>query len=795
MNRHLYLGKNIETQDRIEFDPDHLVTHGVILGMTGSGKTGLAIGLLEEMVEAGVPVIAIDPKGDLPNLGLIFPEFKSSEFEKWTDPSEAQREGITSGELAQKKADLWKSGLEKSGLDGEHLKSVKNSMDLRVLTPGSKAIAPINLLGNFDPPCDDLAEDDKAELASGVITGLLSLVEDNIDPLRDPRHVLLVQILADSWQKKSSLSLEELIGQLVDPPFAKVGIFPVDSFFKPDDRMKLALQLNNLVASPTFAAWKEGPALDVASLMECKDGRTPVNLFYLAHLSEKERHFFVGRLMNEILTWTRSLSGSTSLRALVYFDEVAGYLPPHPHNPASKKPILTMLKQSRAVGVGVCLATQNPVDLDYKALSNMGTWMIGRLQTEQDRNRVRDGLISASGGLSAKEVEEEFSKIQPRTFLLKAPKADKPIVFSTRWAMSYLRGPITIAELGGILSSKLPEETSTVTSSANSGNSSDGKREGELNSPPSAPKGFGQSYLDPRQVFSNHYNGHFEEFAEETRQGNTVLCRPALHAILKLKFDERKEDFVRHERHHYLAFPIDRISSVGDAFKPINLEDRDILSSPDDYCVFTELPTAFDETSELKDAQDSLCDHLYRNLTSSRFINEEVKLYSRADEDREAFLVRCVAEAENLADAEAVKVRKKLESKIERVEKNMQRTKQKLARLAQSEKGKKLESLWGAGEMILSMFTKRRKSFSSVLSSSRRAMEANTRTDQTEEEMEKLKNEIIDLQDSLEQELSDLEAAYAEKAEKIEESQIRLDKSDIEVERFEILWIPVTKRV
>ena len=795
MSRDLYLGKSIETDERVDFDPDHLVTHGVILGMTGSGKTGLAIGLLEEMVEAGVPVIAIDPKGDLPNLGLLFPDFNPSEFEKWTDPSEAQREGITTEELAQKKADLWKSGLEKSGLSGDNLKKVKNSMELRVLTPGSKAIAPINLLGNFDPPSDDLAEDDKAELASGVISGLLSLVEDNVDPLRDPKHVLLVQIISNAWQNKASLTLEELIGQLVDPPFAKVGIFPVDSFFKPDERMKLALQLNNLVASPTFAAWKEGSPLDIASLMESPDGKTPVNLFYLAHLSEKERHFFVGRLMNEILTWTRSLSGSTSLRALVYFDEVAGYLPPHPHNPPSKKPILTMLKQSRAVGVGVCLATQNPVDLDYKALSNMGTWMIGRLQTEQDRDRVRDGLISASGGLTAKEVEAEFSKIQPRSFLLKAPKADKPVVFSTRWAMSYLRGPITIAELGGILSSKLPEPSPSSPSGSASYAATGGPRDGELNSPPSAPKGFDQSFLDPRQVFSNHYDGHFEAHAEETRDGGTVLCRPALHAILKLQFDERKDDFVRHERHHYLAFPIDRISNVGAAFEPINLEDRDILSTAEDYCVFTELPTAFDEASELKEARNSLCDHLYRNLTSCRFVNEDVKLYSKASEDKEAFLARCIQEAEDLADAAAVKVKKKLETKIERVEKNMERTKQKLARLAQSEKGKKLESLWGAGEMILSMFTKRRKSFSSVLSSSRRAMEANTRTDQAEEEIEKLKNEIIDLQDSLEQELADLEAEYAEKAEKIEEKQIRLDKSDIEVERFEILWIPVTKRV
>ena len=292
MSKALYLGRLEDTQKRLDFDPDDLVTHGVILGMTGSGKTGLALGLLEEMVEAGVPIIAIDPKGDLPNLALIFPDFAAQKFAQWTDSAEAKREGISVDQLAAKKAALWKDGLSQWELDENSLQGIKDRLDLRIFTPGSKAVNPVNLLGTFEPPSTDLPDDDKAELASGIVTGVLSLVEDNVDPLRDPRHVLLVQIVSGAWADNKSLTLEELIGQLVDPPFAKVGVFPVDRFLSPDDRMKLAMQLNNLVASPTFAAWKEGQPLDVGALMASRDGKTPVNIFSLAHLSEKERHFF-----------------------------------------------------------------------------------------------------------------------------------------------------------------------------------------------------------------------------------------------------------------------------------------------------------------------------------------------------------------------------------------------------------------------------------------------------------------------------------------------------------------------
>ena len=789
MSRALYLGKEVESQDRLELDPDLLVTHGVILGMTGSGKTGLALGLLEEMVEAGVPVIAIDPKGDLPNLALLFSDFKSTDYEAWLDPSQAQREGLSLAELAQKTAESWSAGLSSWELDGSHIEKLKSKLDLRIFTPGSKAVRPVDLLGSFHSPEGELPEEETAELASGIATGLLSLVIDQVDPLRDPRHVLLVQLLAQAWQAGKSLSLEDLIGQIVDPPFAKVGVFPVDRFLSPDDRMKLAMQVNTLLASPTFAAWKQGAPLDIKSLLKSEDGKVPVNIFTLAHLSEKERQFFVSRLMNEVLSWSRGLPGSSTLRAFIYFDEVAGYLPPHPHNPASKKPILTLLKQSRAVGVGLCLATQNPVDLDYKALSNIGTWMIGRLQTEQDRDRVRDGLMSASGGLTAQEVEAEFSKIKARTFLLKQAKSDRPTTFHTRWAMSFLRGPITLSELPSLPGQTPQEKPSGKASPPGPGIAPQGK-----STPPPMPKGFAQSFLDPRVVFHSKFEGYFEAQQEPARSDGKVFHRPALRALLRLKFDHKQDDFILHQVHNYLAFPLQE-GEVISRIKTIALEEEDLLRAPDELALFADLPEHLDQKEEFDRAREDLVAQLYRTLTATRLVNKSVKLYSKPEESAEAFLQRCAEEADKMADLAAAKLRDSLEKKMERVHKQLERAQDKVERLALSEKGKKLEGMWRAGEMLMGLFTKKRRSFGAVLGSSRRALEADNRTKQAEDELDKLQAELLDLQADLEQQLEQLEAEHQALAEKIEEHEIRLKKSDILVEKFEILWVPVSKRL
>ncbi|HND32966.1 MAG TPA: DUF853 family protein, partial [Myxococcota bacterium] len=414
----LWLGKSVATGSRIDLSADSLVTHGVCVGMTGSGKTGLCIALLEELAAAGVPVVAIDPKGDLTNLALTEPPVEG--------------------------AAPWQAGQASWGITPADIAAWKAKVDLHIYTPGSNAAEGVDVLAALRRPAVDEDEETRRERVIGTVSALLGLAGEEADPVRSPAHVVLSRILSDAWARGDDPDLEQLVALLLDPPFAKVGVFPTDRFYPPDDRFALARKLNAVLVSPAFAAWNQGCALDPERLFASTPGKTPVHIFTIAHLSEVERQFFVGLLLERVALWTRSLPGSTHLRGLVFFDEVWGYLPPHPKNPPTKRPLLTLLKQARAVGIGVMLATQNPVDLDYKALANTGTWLLGRLQTRNDRDRVAEGLSTA--GLDRSSVDQLLDSLQPRRFLL-YQSTKPPSVFDVRWTRTTLTGPLTRAQL------------------------------------------------------------------------------------------------------------------------------------------------------------------------------------------------------------------------------------------------------------------------------------------------------------------------------------------------------------
>jgi hypothetical protein len=412
----LFLGAEVDPGSgqrsgaELRLDPDRLTTHGVVFGMTGSGKTGLCVALLEELALAGVPVIIIDPKGDLANLALLFEGPEPADLAPWVDPGEAQRAGRTVAEEAAAQATAWQQGRAEWGLGRERVAALRRRLRLTVYTPGDDSGVPVNVLGAFAPPAAEVMADLAAvrELIAGTVSGLLSLVGVEADPVQDPEHVVLSRIVEEAWLRGEALSLATLIRRLIAPPFREVGVFPVDEFFPPDKRSRLAMRLNGVIAAPSFAPWTRGASLDLAALTRVEQGpggevaAVPLSLFYLAHLDDAERIFFAALLLERIVAWSRTLPGTGGLRALVYFDEVFGFLPPHPKDPPTKGPILTLLKQARAVGVGTVLVTQNPVDIDYKALSNAGLWLVGRLQTERDRERVMDGLLAAGGGLERK---------------------------------------------------------------------------------------------------------------------------------------------------------------------------------------------------------------------------------------------------------------------------------------------------------------------------------------------------------------------------------------------------------
>ncbi|MBL8197572.1 MAG: DUF87 domain-containing protein [Chromatiales bacterium] len=447
-----YLGRRLDAggatpgDEPVLYDSRDLTTHAVIIGMTGSGKTGLGIDLIEEAAIDRVPVIALDPKGDLGNLLLGFPELRGSDFEPWVDARAAETAGQSVAEFAAAQAETWRKGLADWGQSPERIARLRAAAEFAIYTPGSTAGLPISVLGSFAAPPASLRDDADTcrQLVQGAVSGLLTLLGVDADPLSSREHILLSAVLDQRWQQGQDLDLAGLIHALQEPGMSRIGVMELESFYPAKARFELAMRINNLLAAPGFAAWMEGEPLDAGRLLYTAKGQPRVSVLSIAHLDDAGRMFFVTLLLNAVIAWMRSQPGTTSLRAILYMDEVFGYLPPVA-NPASKQLLLTLLKQARAFGLGLVLSTQNPVDLDYKALSNAGTWFIGRLQTEQDRNRVRDGLLSAAGSnnLDPARLDQILGSLGKRNFLMHNVHENAPLLMQTRWTMAYLRGPLT----------------------------------------------------------------------------------------------------------------------------------------------------------------------------------------------------------------------------------------------------------------------------------------------------------------------------------------------------------------
>ncbi|MGI8972809.1 MAG: ATP-binding protein, partial [Gaiella sp.] len=458
-----YLGNSVGADgkpgaDRVTIGSADLTTHGVIVGMTGSGKTGLAIDLLEETLLAGIPVLVIDPKGDMTNLALTFPDLAAASFQPWVNPSDAQASGQTVEQYAAQTATIWREGLERQGMGLADVRRLRDAAEVTIYTPGSTAGLPLNVIGSLDSPAlswETDAETLRDEI-DGTVTSLLGLIGIEANPLASREHVLLSNLLETAWRAGRDLDLGALIGEISAPPMRKLGVFELDAFFPPKERTELALRFNALLASPTFAAWGEGAPLDMQSLLFTGQGKPRAPVIYLAHLSDAERMFVTTLVFAKLVTWMRGQPGTSDLRALAYMDDVAGYLPPTAAPPA-KKPILTILKQGRAFGVGLVLSTQNPVDLDYKAMSNAGTWLVGRLQTENDKARVLEALRSAAGDTDVAALDQAIGGLEKRQFMLVSAKSSTPRVLATRWAMSYLRGPLTKEQVSVLMRPQLGE--------------------------------------------------------------------------------------------------------------------------------------------------------------------------------------------------------------------------------------------------------------------------------------------------------------------------------------------------
>ncbi|MEM7676033.1 MAG: hypothetical protein AAF449_08520, partial [Myxococcota bacterium] len=673
-----------------------------------------------------------------------------------------------------------------SGITAGRVAEVRERIDLNVFTPGSTTGTPINILGLLRAPprfAQD-SEEGQHTAVSAAVSGLMGLAGRKVDPVKDPAHVTLCRIVERAWRENVSLDLSSVVLQLVDPPFKKVGVFAVDQFFPPDDRMKLAMAFNAILAAPSFASWQQGIDFDPDILLE-RGPRSKVSLFNIAHLDDRRRQFLVSMLLSRLLAWSRRQPGTEDLRAVLFFDEVAGYLPPYPHNPPSKGPLLTLMKQARAVGLGVVVSTQNPVDLDYKALSNAGLWCIGRLSTPQDRERLLKGIEGS-------DLNETVSSLERRQFLLHEIGRDSPTVFGSRHAMCYLRGPLTSVEIGrlnalhGVDAWKVSTDNQPV-------------EELEASSAdallPAAPtvSGLTAAVFDPRVAFAARFEGLFEREATPARADGRIVYRPALYAKLRLRFDEERVGFVLDEELVRLWYPL---SAQGPG-EPIeaDVHSDDFLPEPSGPAWFEPLPDWIDEGKEVRRLRKSIVDDVYRTQTRGQFIHRGLKIYGRPNETEDAFKQRCREVIEERVDDRVAALRERYETKAERLDDKLSTKTAKLAELRGVAQSRKVEEAFNIGATIMSFFGGRRPRVTSVVTKRRQSAQAAHRVDRLEDEIERLKDDADELALALSDEIDKLRSKEEHRLDEIEVRPVDLEKNDIELAEFGVIWVPSTRRL
>ncbi|MCI0398847.1 MAG: type IV secretion system DNA-binding domain-containing protein [Chloroflexi bacterium] len=792
-NGHYYLGRIFDagrgetTGQPLLYDPADLTTHAIIVGMTGSGKTGLCLNLMEEAALAGVPALMIDPKGDITNALLHFPELAPADFLPWIDAGQARRAGKTVEQAATETAARWRQGLAEWDIAPERLRALQEAVHFTVYTPGSQAGVPVSILASLKAPAIPWENDRELprEKVSSTVTALLGLLGfKNVDPIRSREHILLANIFERAWSQGQDLDLAELIMQVQTPPFDRLGIFEVNTFFPDKERFALAMTLNNILAAPTFQSWIEGQPLDVQGLLYTAGGQPRHSIFTIAHLNDDERMFFVTLLFSAVETWMRGQGGSPSLRALVYFDEIFGYLPPI-SNPPAKPTLLRLLKQARAFGVGLVLATQNPADVDYKALANAGTWFIGKLQTDQDKQRLLDGLTGAAVELDRGQYDALLSSLGRRVFLLHNVHAARPLLFQTRWAMNYLAGPLTRAQIPALnaLAGAAPPAAPPVQPAASQpvpvARPQQPVEATSSTTRPAAPAGVVEYFL-PVNVL----------LPAGTPAGE-LFYRPVLLAQARVRFLNRKYN-LDHETQQTVIVPEpDRRGVVqwGD-FTTLPLDSRTLPDQPAAVARFAPLVEPLTDARLVKALAADFQDWVYRTAEAWVKANEALQVYAGPDVPEESFRQLCALAAAGRQEAEAAKVAAAFAQKREGLEQKMVREQRELAgdevELAQ----RKREETVTHAETILSLFGRRRRSLSTSMTKRRMTEKARSDVEESEEALAGLEGELAALDEEEAQALAGVAARWANTATQTSEIPVRPYKKDVTVEMFGVAWLP-----
>ena len=800
----------------VNYDSRDLTTHAIVVGMTGSGKTGLCIDLIEEAALDGVPAIMIDPKGDITNLLLTFPELLPEDFLPWINVDDARRKGQTPVEFAAATAKTWRDGLASWEEGPDRIRALKDAVDTAIYTPGSDAGLPVSILSSFKAPSLDWDTETETlrDRIQGTVSGLLGLIGVEADPVRSKEHILLSNIIETAWRAGQDLDIAKLIMQVQKPPFRQIGVFDVETFFPEKERFGLAMALNNIIASPSFAAWTQGAPLDIGEMLYTPEGKPRHSIFYIAHLADAERMFFVTLLLEQVISWMRAQTGTTSLRAIVYMDEIFGYFPPTA-NPPSKKPLLTLLKQARAFGVGMVLTTQNPVDLDYKGLTNAGTWFIGKLQAERDKARLMDGLegAMAEAGSAADPavLDKTISALDSRVFLMHNVNLKAPVVFTTRWAMSYLRGPLTRQQIKTLMSGRKTKDEGRKTKeqaagagaaaavSARAASAAAQPAAGLTSQAPVLPPGIEQRYLPVSVTEAQSTRAIADKVGGNvTATEKRLVYTPALIGFASVRFSDRKLGLDESQDITLLQSLSegDKVVSWKDS-QQVKIDPRDVEEEGEpDASFVADLPDAVTNVKAFKALAADLADELYRSQSFTLAYNPTLKLFAQPGESERDFTIRCQQAAREQRDAAMDTLRDKYEPKVKRIEDRLVREERELAEDKANYQGRVGEEVLSGLSTVagfLGVFGRRSTStrgLSSAASKRRITTAAQADIKESEAEIARMKADMEALQHDMEEDAAALTQQWDDAVNDIQQTKIAPKKTDIDVQLVALAWAP-----
>ncbi len=842
MDKKFYLGRIFDpaaqqnTDQPLLYDPDDLTTHAVVVGMTGSGKTGLCIDLLEEAALQGLPALMIDPKGDITNLLLHFPELLPQDFQPWVNPDIARRLGQSQEQAAADAANRWREGLAAWDVPPERLQALQNAVHYAIYTPGSDAGIPVSILASLKAPPIPWEQNRELlrEKITGTVTALLGLVGlKDIDPVRSREHILLANIFEQAWSQNRDLDLSELILQAQNPPFDRLGVFDVNTFFPEKDRFELAMLLNNILAAPAFHTWIEGQPLDISALLYHPDGRPRHCVFYIAHLSDAERMFFVTLLYSALEAWMRAQTGTPALRLLLYFDEIFGFLPPL-GNPPSKQPMLRMLKQARAFGVGQVLVTQNPVDVDYKALSNAGTWFIGKLQTDQDKQRLLDGLQGASAGtLDRGEYDRLISSLGQRIFLLHNVHNPHPLLFQTRWAMNYLAGPLTRAQIpdlnrlvgavpespqpasvepAAVLASDappdLPPPAQAQAAQTTAPAVADTQPLSVHASPSSTPavptpqqigsitrpavSGGVTEYFLPNNLTLSQAIQITGRLIPPQIRSQGLVYRPELLAQCVVRYANRKYHLDASLKQAARVIQLDRHGVMRwEDYQSAPVEASQLESQPAPQARFAALPSAFSEAKLLRALQSDFQNWVYRTSQVSVRANQPLDIFAGPEVSPAEFRRMCAEAARQQRDQEVRKSAESYDRRITALKERLAREQRELSQDETELSQRRMEELGTHAENFLSIFNRRRsRRLSTSLTRRRLTEQAKADVDESLDAIDDYKGQIDALDQEKAQTIKEINDRWAQAANQVEEIPITPYKKDVFLDLFGVAWVP-----